>query len=158
VSLRPSEADLRFMELALDLAEHAGERGEAPVGAVVVMDGEVIAQAANLVQALGDPTAHAELLALRDAFRRTGLARLPSAVLYATLEPCVMCAGAILHARIGRVAYGAEDVRWGAFGSLFDLSCDPRLNHRVQVTRGVLQEKAAALLTGFFRDLRGKQP
>lgn len=146
------------MELALDLAEHAADLGETPVGAVAVMNGEVIAYAANEVEALGDPTAHAELLALRDAFRRTGRARLPSVVLYATLEPCVMCAGAILHARIGRVVYGADDVRWGAFGSLFDLSCDPRLNHRVQVTRGVLQEKAAALLTSFFRDLRGKQP
>jgi tRNA(adenine34) deaminase len=152
---RPSEVDLRFMAEAVDLADHAAQMGEAPVGALVVIQNEVVARGANEVEAWGDPTAHAEMLALRRAFLTAGAARLPSAVLYVTLEPCVMCAGAILHARLSRVVYGARDIRWGAFGSLFDFSCDPRLNHRVEVTAGVMENEAAALMTRFFRGLRG---
>jgi tRNA(adenine34) deaminase len=143
------------MAEALDLAERAAQLGEAPVGAVVVIDEVIVARAFNEVEASRDPTAHAEMLALRRAFRNVGAARLPSAVLYATLEPCVMCAGAVIHARVKRVAYGAPDIRWGAFGSLFDFSCDPRFNHTLEIAPGVLEHEAAALMTQFFRRLRG---
>lgn len=143
-----------FMLLALDLGREAARQGETPVGAVVVKNGEVIGSGYNRVEIDNDPTAHGELIALREACRTTGDWRLPGVTLYATLEPCVMCAAALIHARVERVVFAARDIRWGGIGSLFDLSHDPRLNHHVEVVSGVMEEEAAELLQGFFRGLR----
>ena len=138
------------MRLALDLAAKAGDAGEVPVGAVVVNGGEVIAQGANSREATGDPTAHAEVLALRDAAKVTGSWRLFGTTLYVTLEPCPMCAGALVAARVGRVVFAAPDPKAGACGSLYNLCADPRLNHELAVTRGVLREDASRLLSAWF--------
>jgi tRNA(adenine34) deaminase len=144
----------KFMAVALTLARTAADEGETPVGAVVVQDGKIIGTGYNRVEALSDPTAHAEIVALREACLHTGDWRLPAATLYATLEPCIMCAAAIIHARLSRVVYGARDHRWGGVGSLFDFSHDPRINHELQVVSGVLEEDAARLLQEFYRKLR----
>lgn len=149
------EADTRWMAHALELARHAESReGEVPVGAVLVHDGRVIGEGWNRNIAASDPTAHAEVLALRDAGRRLGNYRFPGAELYVTLEPCAMCAGAIVHARIARVIFGAHDPKTGAAGSVFDLLQHERHNHRVDVREGVLGEEAGELLRGFFRARR----
>jgi tRNA(adenine34) deaminase len=142
--------DLRFMVLALEEARRGGEEGEVPVGAVLVQDGAVVAAAHNRPIALQDPTAHAEVLVLRAAGQRLGNYRFPDATLYVTMEPCVMCAGALLHARIARLVYGAADARGGGVESLYRLLEDPRLNHSVTVVPGVRAEEAAALLHKFF--------
>ena len=139
-----------FMRLALELAARAGTAGEVPVGAVVVSAGEVIGSAANAREASNDPTAHAEVLALRQASRGTGSWRLSSATLYVTLEPCVMCAGALVMARVGRLVYGAADPKAGSCGSLYNICADPRLNHELAVTRGVLADEARQLLSEWF--------
>lgn len=139
-----------FMRLALELAARAGAAGEVPVGAVVVSAGEVIGSAANAREASNDPTAHAEVLALRQASRGTGSWRLSSATLYVTLEPCPMCAGALVMARVGRLVYGATDPKAGSCGSLYNICADPRLNHELAVTRGVLAEEAGQLLSEWF--------
>lgn len=139
-----------FMRLALELAARAGTAGEVPVGAVVVSAGEVIGSAANAREASNDPTAHAEVLALRQASRGTGSWRLSSATLYVTLEPCPMCAGALVMARVGRLVYGAADPKAGSCGSLYNLCADPRLNHELAVTRGVLADEAGQLLSEWF--------
>jgi tRNA(adenine34) deaminase len=147
--------DTFWMARALDLARHAeAAEGEVPVGAVVVADGKLVGEGWNRNIATSDPTAHAEVLALRDAGRRLGNYRFPGAELYVTLEPCVMCAGAIVHARIARVIYGAKDPKTGAAGSAFDVLQHERHNHKVAVTAGVLAEEAGLLLTGFFRARR----
>jgi tRNA(adenine34) deaminase len=146
--------DESLMRLALAQAERAAARGEVPVGAVAVMDGEVIASAYNRKESDGDPTAHAELLALRQAAKRLGNWRLIDVTLYSTLEPCPMCAGAMIQARLGRLVYGARDLRFGADGSVVDIMTAPGFNHRVAITRGVLEHEAAALLQQFFRELR----
>jgi tRNA(adenine34) deaminase len=138
------------MRLALGLAAKAGDAGEVPVGAVVVSGGEVIAQGANGREATGDPTAHAEVLALRDAAKATGSWRLLGTTLYVTLEPCPMCAGALLAARVSRLVFAAPDPKAGACGSLYNLCSDPRLNHELDVTRGVLREDASRLLSVWF--------
>lgn len=138
------------MDAALALAREAGARGEVPVGAVVVRDGVVIGRGGNAPIAGNDPTAHAEIAALRDAARATGNYRLPGCTLYCTLEPCPMCAGAILHARIARVVYGARDPKTGAAGSVIDLFAEARLNHHAQVHGGVRGEECASLLSAFF--------
>jgi tRNA(adenine34) deaminase len=149
------EADSRWMSHALELARHAEVReGEVPVGAVLVLDGKAIGEGWNRNIAASDPTAHAEILALRDAGRRLGNYRFPGAELYVTLEPCVMCAGAIVHARIARVIFGARDPKTGAAGSVFDVLQHERHNHRVEVLEGVLGEEAGQLLKGFFRARR----
>jgi tRNA(adenine34) deaminase len=147
--------DDRFMRLALDEARLAAEAGEVPVGAVLVRDGRVLARAHNAPIALHDPTAHAEVLALRAAAREAGNYRLTGATLYVTIEPCVMCCGAIVHARLARLVYGADDAKGGAVRSLHRLLDDPRANHRVEVTAGVLAAECAAQLTDFFRARRG---
>ena len=149
------EADTRWMSRALDLARHAESReGEVPVGAVLVLGGEVVGEGWNRNIAASDPTAHAEVLALRDAGRRLGNYRFPGAELYVTLEPCAMCAGAIVHARVARVIFGARDPKTGAAGSVFDLLQHERHNHRVDVAEGVLGDEAGALLREFFRARR----
>jgi tRNA(adenine34) deaminase len=143
-----------FMSIALDLAATAAQKGETPVGAVVVQNGQIIGRGHNRVEIEKDPTAHAEILALREATREAGDWRLPEATVYVTLEPCIMCAAAMLHARVKRLVYGARDDRWGGVGSLFDLSHDPRINHELEVISGVMKEEAAELLRKFYQGLR----
>jgi tRNA(adenine34) deaminase len=152
VTTPTEEADQAFMHQALALAERAAAAGEVPVGAVLVRDGEVIGEGWNQPIGTHDPTAHAEIVALRTAGQRLGNYRLPGSTLYVTLEPCVMCAGAIVHARVARVVYGAADPRTGAAGSVFDLlPSDERFNHRAVCEGGVLAEACGALLRDFFR-------
>jgi len=146
-----------YMALALEEARAAGAEGEAPVGAVVVCDGAVVARARNARESAADPTAHAELIAIRQAAERLGRWRLSDCTLYVTLEPCPMCAGALVNARIDRLVYGAYDPKAGAVGTLMDLSSDERLNHRFAVTAGVLERECSAVLTEFFRGLRERQ-
>jgi tRNA(adenine34) deaminase len=151
------EADEVFMRAALDLAAQAEAGGEVPVGAVVVKDGEIIGRGYNHPISAHDPTAHAEIAAMREAAHRLGNYRLAGCALYVTLEPCAMCAGAMLHARISRLIYGAADPKTGACGSVLDLFGEPRLNHHAQVTSGVLADDAGALLQRFFA-ARRRQP
>ena len=146
--------DDHWMRRALELAARAARAGEVPVGAVLVRGGVEIGAGANAPIGGADPTAHAEIQALRAASRAAGNYRLPGATLYATMEPCVMCAGAIVHARVGRVVYGAADERWGGAGSVFDVLGCARLNHRPVVRGGVLAEESARLLRDFFRARR----
>lgn len=148
--------DTEFMGLALDLAREAGAAGEVPVGAVLVLDGEVVGRGFNQPISRHDPTAHAEIMALRDAATRLGNYRLPGATLYVTLEPCAMCAGAIMHARVARVVYGARDPKTGAAGSVIDLFGESRLNHHTTITGDVLAEQCGSLLSGFFAARRGR--
>jgi tRNA(adenine34) deaminase len=143
-----------FMRLALREAEHALEHEDVPIGAVVVRDGEVIAAAHNERELRQDPTAHAELIALRDAARASGTWRVLDAVLYVTLEPCAMCAGAIVLARVPRVVFGASDPKAGACGSVLDVLAEPRLNHRPDVAGGLLAQECGALLSAFFASRR----
>jgi tRNA(adenine34) deaminase len=143
-------ADERFMRRALDLARSAEEKGEVPVGAVVVRDGEILGEGWNQPIATHDPSAHAEMVAVRAAAEFAQNYRLPGTTLYVTLEPCAMCAGAIVHARIARVVYGAADPKAGAGGSVFNLLADDRLNHRALVVGGVLAEECGGLLKKFF--------
>jgi tRNA(adenine34) deaminase len=150
----PAEADRHWMAMALRLAVTAGRRGEVPVGAVVVRDGRVVGRAGNASIATSDPAGHAEVRALRAAARRAGNHRLPGATLYVTLEPCAMCMGAAVQARIARLVYGCPDPKGGAAGSLYDLARDGRLNHRMAVTAGVGAPAARDLLQGFFRARR----
>jgi tRNA(adenine34) deaminase len=142
--------DEHFMRLALREAERAVEHDDVPIGAVLVRDGEVAAAAGNERELRSDPTAHAEILALRDAAKGLGGWRLPDSVLYVTLEPCAMCAGAIVLARVPRVVYGAADPKAGAAGSVLDILAEPRLNHRPSVSGGLLAGESAALLESFF--------
>lgn len=146
--------DERWMRHALQLAAGAAEAGEVPVGAVLVRQGEVLGEGANAPIGLADPTAHAEVRALRAAAARVGNYRLPGATLYVTLEPCAMCAGALLHARVARVVYGTRDAKTGAAGSVIDLFAEPRLNHHAQIEGGVLQAECAAQISGFFASRR----
>ena len=145
----------RWMREALALAREAGERGEVPVGAVAVLDDRIVGRGANARESARDPTAHAELLAIQDAARALGRWRLTGVTLFVTLEPCAMCAGAMVLARIDRLVYAASDPKAGAAGSLMDLSADPRLNHRYPVEKGVLADEAGELLRAFFRARRG---
>lgn len=147
--------DERYMTLALDEAAAAAEAGEVPVGAVVVADGRVVARAGNRREAESDPTAHAELLALRAAAQALGSWHLERATLYVTLEPCFMCAGALVNARLGALVFGAADPKAGAVGSLANVPSDARLNHRLPVRSGVLAGPGGDLLKAFFRARRG---
>jgi tRNA(adenine34) deaminase len=142
--------DEEMMREALALARAAGERGEVPVGAVVVRGGAIIGRGGNAPIVASDPTAHAEIAALRDAARAVGNYRLPDCELYVTLEPCAMCAGAIMHARLARLVYGAADGKTGACGSVVDLFAEPRLNHHTRVTGGVRAAECGHLLSAFF--------
>ena len=148
------EADNHWMRCALELARQAEKEGEVPVGALVILDNQIIGEGWNQPIGLSDPSAHAEIAALRAAGRRQSNYRLPGATLYVTLEPCVMCVGAIMHARIARVVYGAADPKTGAAGSMFELLGSDKFNHRVAVTRGVLAGQCAELLRNFFQSRR----
>ena len=142
--------DEQYMQMALDEARKAAQAGEVPVGAVIVAGDRVVASGANRTIAACDPTAHAEIVALRAAAQALGNYRLGGTTLYVTIEPCAMCAGAIVQARVDRVVYGADDPKGGAAGTCFDVLNHPQLNHRVEVTSGVLAEDCAALLQTFF--------
>ena len=142
------------MRLALREAERCREHGDVPIGAVVVRDGEVIGSAGNERELRGDPTAHAEVLALREAARSLGGWRIADSVLYVTLEPCAMCAGAIVLARVPRVVFGAPDPKAGAAGSVLDVLAEPRFNHRPEVKRRILADESASLLKDFFASRR----
>ena len=147
--------DRHFMQLALALARRAESAGEVPVGAVVTHDDEVLGEGWNRPVGSDDPTAHAEIVAIRAAAAKLGNYRLPGTALYVTLEPCAMCAGAIVQARIARVVFGAHDPRAGAAGSVLNLLCHPVLNHRAALTAGVEAEACAMLLVDFFKARRG---
>ncbi len=149
-----SEQDIYFMRLALREAERALEHEDVPIGAVLVRDGEVIAAAHNERELRQDPTAHAEMIALREAARAAGGWRVLDSTVYVTLEPCAMCAGAIVLARVPRVVYGASDPKAGACGSVLDVLSEPRLNHRPEVIGGLLEEECGDLLSGFFASRR----
>jgi tRNA(adenine34) deaminase len=152
-----SDADVRWMRVALDAAVAAGGRGEIPVGAAVVREGRLLASEGNGSIARNDPTAHAEVLALRAAAAIQQNYRLSGVTLYATVEPCVMCMGAALHARVSRLVFGCGDPKGGAAGSVLDLADHDELNHRMDVTRGILAEECAELLRRFFA-VRRKAP
>lgn len=142
------------MQIALDLAKQAASNGEVPVGAVVVKNGEVIGRGMNSPISLSDPSAHAEILALRDAAKHIGNYRLVDCELYVTLEPCVMCSGAIQHARIARLIYGASDYKTGACGSVVNLMAEEKLNHHTTVIKDVMSDECASLLSSFFAERR----
>jgi tRNA(adenine34) deaminase len=148
--------DEDFMRQALELARQAATLGEVPVGAIVVRDGEIIGRGGNQPIGRHDPTAHAEVMALRDAAANVGNYRLPGSTLYVTLEPCLMCIGAIFHARVGRVVFGARDPKTGAAGSVLNLFDESRLNHHAEVLGGVLADECGTLLSGFFAARRQK--
>lgn len=148
------DRDEKFMRLALAEAEKAFQAGEVPVGAVVVRGGEVIASAHNGPVGLKDPSAHAEILALRRAAAAEGNYRLAGTTLYVTIEPCLMCAGALIHARVSRLVFGAPDPKGGAVVSLYEVLQDGRLNHRVEATGGILREACSEILSRFFREKR----
>jgi tRNA(adenine34) deaminase len=150
----PREGDRMWMARALEQARAAWLVGEVPVGAVVVFEGRLVGEGGNRTLSWTDPTAHAEVVALRAAARRLGTARLPGATLYVTLEPCAQCAGSAVLARLARLVYGASDPKAGMVGSLGNLVQDPRLNHRLPVTAGVLAAPSAQLLRAFFRERR----
>jgi tRNA(adenine34) deaminase len=145
-----SPPEVAFMRAALALAEQARRAGEVPVGAVVVADGAIVGRGFNAPIARHDPTGHAEIAALREAAQALGNYRLPECDLYVTLEPCAMCAGAIMHARIRRLVFGARDPKTGACGSVVDLFAEPRLNHHTTAAGGLLAEECGALLSSFF--------
>ncbi|MEZ4435645.1 MAG: tRNA adenosine(34) deaminase TadA [bacterium] len=153
----PRFTDHAWMGVALVLARRAAARGEVPVGAIVVHADRIIGRGYNLREAHADPTAHAEIIALRQAAEAIGHWRVLDATLYATLEPCPMCAGALVNARIGRLVYGCTDPKAGAVDSLYRIADDPRLNHRVEIERGVRAEESAELLRAFFRARRPKK-
>ena len=147
-------ADEFLMQAALEQARAAGGAGEVPIGAVAVIGGQIVAQGQNRVLRDVDPTAHAEIVAMRGAARAIGNYRLVDCELYVTLEPCAMCAGAMIHARLGRLVYGAVDPKAGAAGSVLEVLNHPKLNHQMQVTAGVLAELCGELLREFFRERR----
>ncbi len=149
--------DHAWMGIALVLARRAGARGEVPVGAIVVHDGRIIGRGYNLREHDADPTAHAEVIALREAAETLGHWRVVDATLYVTLEPCAMCAGALVNARVRRLVYGCTDPKAGAVDSLYAITTDPRLNHRLEVTRDVRADECAHVLRAFFRARRRRR-
>src|SRR5437762_3437611 len=149
------ESDEQYMDLALSEAEKAESAGEVPVGAVIVSGGAVIGRGFNQPVSGHDPTAHAEIIALREASRHLGNYRLADATMYCTVEPCMMCAGAMIHARIARLVFGTFDPKAGSAGSIYNVLTDPRLNHRVDVVSGIREEECAMLLREFFAQRRG---
>jgi tRNA(adenine34) deaminase len=148
------EQDQRFMRVALEEAARATAIGEVPIAAVVVREGKILAQSHNYRELWQDPTAHAEVIAIRAAATALGTWRLTETTLYVTVEPCAMCLGAIILARIPRVVFGANDPKAGACGSVFDFTDEPKLNHRVEIRGGILEQESQALIQHFFRQLR----
>jgi len=146
--------DIAFMQAALAEAELAAAKGEVPIGAVLVHDGRIVGRGHNLRETSNDPTTHAEMVAIRQAAETIGHWRLLDTTLYVTLEPCVMCMGAIILARIPRLVYASRDPRSGAVGSIYDFAQDERFNHKVEVTEGVLGEECSRMLSGFFQQIR----
>lgn len=146
--------DLEYMQIALQLAQEAAAAGEVPVGAIVVKAGEIIGRGSNAPIGTHDPTAHAEIRAMREAAQHIGNYRLVDCTLYVTLEPCAMCSGAIQHARIAKVVYGASDPKTGACGSVVNLMAEPKLNHHTEVASGVLAQECGAVLSSFFASRR----
>lgn len=151
------EADIKYMKIALAEARKAYQRAEVPIGAVVICNDQVVGRGFNLREQTQDPTSHAEMIALREAAKNEASWRLENCQLYVTLEPCPMCAGAILQSRIERLVYGASDPKAGAVNSLYQLLNDDRFNHQVEVEAGVMEKEAAQLLKSFFRDLRERK-
>ncbi|MFA7350173.1 MAG: tRNA adenosine(34) deaminase TadA [Methylotenera sp.] len=151
-----NQTDTDFMQQALELARIAADAGEVPVGAIVVKDGVIIGRGSNAPISTSDPTAHAEIRAMRDAATHLGNYRLVDCTLYVTLEPCAMCTGAIQHARIARLIYGASDPKTGACGSVVNLMAEPKLNHHTDITKGVLAQECGAMLSAFFSARRKK--
>jgi tRNA(adenine34) deaminase len=151
---RREELDREFMSAAIEEARKAAEAGEVPVGAIIVMEGQIVARAGNRTITGCDPTAHAETLALREAAAKVGNYRLLGATMYVTIEPCAMCAGAMIQARVERLVYGADEAKGGAVRSCFAIFEHPQVNHRVEVTAGVMAEEAAGVLKDFFADRR----
>jgi tRNA(adenine34) deaminase len=149
------ESDEDYMDLALAEASKAGAGGEVPVGALIISEGVVIGRGFNQPISSRDPTAHAEIVALREAALHQGNYRLSNAVMYCTVEPCMMCAGAIIHARVARLIFGTPDPKAGSAGSIYNVLTDPRMNHRVDVISGVREDECAALLREFFAKRRG---
>ncbi len=154
---RAIQSHEQFMARALELAKRAAAEGETPVGAVIVRAGHIVGTGYNRVENQKDPTAHAEILAIREAACTLADWRLSGCTAYVTLEPCFMCAAAMVHARIDRLVFGARDIRWGGVGSLFDLSHDPRMNHQIEVIAGIMEKEAAEMLQQFFGGLRTQQ-
>jgi tRNA(adenine34) deaminase len=152
--MQDSETDIFFMRLALEEAKLAFQEGEVPVGAVLVKDGSIIAKAHNCRESLNDPTGHAEIVALRSSAKQMSTWRLTNATLYVTKEPCIMCAGTMVNARLGRLVYGCRDEKGGAVNSLYKLLADKRLNHQVEVISGVLEKECADILQRFFKSRR----
>jgi len=151
---RREELDRVFMSAAIEEARKAAEAGAVPVGAIIVMEGQIVARAGNRTITACDPTAHAETLALREAAAKVGNYRLLGATMYVTIEPCAMCAGAMIQARVERLVYGADDAKGGAVRSCFAIFEHPQVNHRVEVTAGVMSEEAAGMLKDFFAERR----
>ena len=149
-----TETDTEYMQIALDLAHQAALNGEVPVGAIIVKNGVIIGRGSNAPIGLHDPTAHAEIIAMRQAAQHLGNYRLINCTLYVTLEPCAMCSGAMQHARIEKLVYGASDPKTGACGSVINLMAEPKLNHHTEVVSGVLAEECGAVLTAFFKQRR----
>ncbi len=145
---------IQFMQAALEEARAASDAGEVPIGAVLVHDGQILARSGNRTIRDNDPTAHAEIIVLREAARHLGNYRLAGTTLYVTIEPCSMCAGAVIQARVPRLVYGADDPRGGAVRTCFQILSDPRLNHQVDVTSGVLAAECAAVIQSFFSERR----
>jgi tRNA(adenine34) deaminase len=147
--------DIKFMNMAINEAKKAGQKDEVPVGAVLVSgSGDILSQSHNQVITFADPTAHAEISALRNAATKVSNYRLLNTTLYVTIEPCVMCMGAIVHARVARVVFGANDLKWGAAGSLYNFADDTRLNHRPEIISGVCRDECRELIQDFFRSKR----
>ena len=154
ILLPKMESDIQFMQAALEEARSAAAAGEVPIGAVLAHDGKIVARSGNRTIRSNDPTAHAEIFVLREAARLLGNYRLAGTTLYVTIEPCCMCAGAIIQARVPRLVYGADDSKGGAVRSCFEILSHPRLNHQVEVTSGVLAAESAAILQSFFAERR----
>ena len=154
--MNSDQIDIHFMKLAIAEAQKSLDTEDVPIGAVIVRNGEIIAADHNRVEETGDSTAHAELLAIKKAIAVSDYKHLIDCTMYITLEPCSMCSGAVVLARIPRLVIGADDPKAGASGSLYEITSDPRLNHRCEITRGVLQEECSKMLKDFFKKLRNK--
>lgn len=157
MTTQQTQQDIAFMQQALTLAQSAALAGEVPVGALVVKNGEIIGRGSNAPIGLHDPTAHAEIIAMRKAAKHLGNYRLVDCTLYVTLEPCAMCSGAIQHARIARLVFGASDPKTGACGSVINLMAEQKLNHHTEVVNGVLAEECGAQLSAFFKQRRAQK-